>query len=61
MRRRILMLVAALALAALSSFPASAAVECNCTYCQQHPSAFCDIRVDFHTNCTSYYSYFCVE
>ncbi len=61
MRRKILMLSAAVSLTALSWMspaPASAAVQCDCNYCRIQPSAFCDIR-SFHTSCANYYPNFC--
>jgi hypothetical protein len=57
--RKILMLAVALTLSLASQLPA--AIECNCTYCQSHPTASCVIHTYFQTGCGSYIANFCVE
>jgi len=57
--RKILMLTAALAVSAASQL--LAAVECNCTYCQNQPNATCVIHTYFQTSCQSYTLNFCVD
>lgn len=57
--RKILLLAAALTLTAATRLPA--AIECNCTYCQAHPTASCVIHTNFQTGCGSYIANFCVE
>jgi hypothetical protein len=57
--RKILMLTAALSFSFLAAQgTASAAPQCNCSFCYASPSAFCDIG-SFHTSCAVYNRNFC--